>query len=105
MELLSDLVTWGERYLHHWTGGLYRCARCSAALYSSSDKWKGPCVWPSFRKPCSPEAISTAEVLGYNAYTCEVREVYCGACDLFIGHQFDDAPLKGDTHPDARWRH
>ena len=50
MELLSDIVTWGEVFLHHWEAGKYHCARCSTVLYSSEDKWKGPCVWPSFRK-------------------------------------------------------
>ena len=50
MELLSDIVTWGEEFLHHWEKGKYHCARCSMILYSSEDKWKGPCVWPSFRK-------------------------------------------------------
>ena len=39
------------------------------------------------------------------SYTCEVLEVYCGQCELFVGHQFADAKEKGDTHPDALWRH
>ena len=105
MELLSDLVTQGELYLRHWSPGLYCCARCARPLYSSESKWKGPCVWPSFRRPVSPDAVSTAQVLGYNAYACEVREVYCGGCDLFVGHAFEDGVLKGDVHPEARWRH
>jgi peptide-methionine (R)-S-oxide reductase len=105
MELLSDLVGWGETYLDHWEEGVYRCAQCQRALYDSKDKWTGPCVWPSFRRPYGPGAISTAQVLDYNGYTVAVEEVYCGGCDLFIGHQFEDAVNHGDTHPDARWRH
>lgn len=34
MELLSDMVT-GECYLHHWEPGIYICAQCKNALYSS----------------------------------------------------------------------
>lgn len=40
MELLSDLVTWGELYLDHWESGGYSCSRCKNLLYRSEDKWK-----------------------------------------------------------------
>lgn len=108
MELLSAGVTGGvEQYLDEWRSGRYVCANCSRELYSSYDKWKGPCAWPSFRKSTTADAISTTQVFGYNGYTCRVYEVYCGNadCDLFLGHQFEDAVEKGDKHPDARWRH
>lgn len=105
MELLSDLYTWGERYLHHWEDGIYICSRCHNPLYSSVDKYKGPCVWPSFRKGIdNSRALYTREVFPYNNYTVTVMEVYCGKCKLFIGHQFEDAKDKGDTHPEAHWR-
>jgi peptide-methionine (R)-S-oxide reductase len=105
MELVSDVVTWGERYLHHWEEGIYICSRCSTPLYSSNNKYKGPCIWPSFRKPVSEIAVSTQKVYPYNKYIVTVKEVYCGKCDLFIGHQFEDAKEKGDTSPEAHWRH
>lgn len=105
MELVSDIVSWGELYLHHWQSGSYHCSRCDRALYNSSDKWIGPCVWPSFRKAHSEDAIYTRVVYPYNSYTCVVKEVYCGGCRLFVGHQFEDGREKGDSHPDAQWRH
>ncbi len=117
MELVSDIITWGERYLHHWGKGIYFCSRCRIPLYSSEDKYKGPCIWPSFRQPIAevfpdsvqsspkPIGISTKQVYPYNKYTVVVKEVYCGGCNLFVGHQFEDGRAKGDTHPDARWRH
>ena len=43
MELLSDIVTWGEEYLHFWEIGTYRCSRCSNPVYHSEDKYAGPC--------------------------------------------------------------
>ena len=104
MELLSDLVTWGEQYLHHYEEGVYVCSRCSAELFSSQDKWHGPCVWPSFRKGIFNASLSLSEVLHYNNYKCVVKEVYCGTCDLFLGHAFEDGKAKGDSHPDAHWR-
>ena len=41
----------------------------------------------------------------YNQYTCEVHELYCGSCHLFLGHAFEDGVACGDTHAEARWRH
>lgn len=104
MELLSDLSTWGERFLDHWAEGSYTCARCESRLYSSRDKWSGPCVWPSWRKHL-PGAVRELPVVDYNGYACAVRELYCASCDLFLGHMFADAAEKGDAHPEARWRH
>lgn len=105
MELLSDIVTWGEEFTHFFEPGTYSCARCQRVLYSSRDKWVGPCVWPSFRQAASAGATAEASVRSYNGYKVEVREVYCGGCDLFIGHAFEDGRAKGDTHPEAQWRH
>jgi peptide-methionine (R)-S-oxide reductase len=105
MELVSDIVTWGERYLQHWDSGVYECSRCFTPLYRSEDKYKGPCVWPSFRKPITELSVSARQVFPYNRYQVTVKEVYCAECDLFIGHQFEDARAKGDMHPEAHWRH
>jgi peptide-methionine (R)-S-oxide reductase len=111
MEMLSDLVTWGEQFTSFFEPGVYRCARCGVGIYSSADKWKGPCVWPSFRKTLAldndsgADAAAFADVANYNKYECRVSEVYCKNCDLFIGHRFEDGAAKGDRHPDARWRH
>lgn len=107
MEYVSAGVTDGvEMYLDHWKTGAYHCARCDQCLYSSSDKWAGPCAWPSFRKSQGEDALSTVLCEEYNGYTCQVLEVYCGKCDLFVGHQFEDAREKGDTSPACTgWRH
>ena len=48
--------------------GEYSCAQCQLCLYTSGDKWEGPCPWPSFRKVrglegqtlcCTPHTTST----------------------------------------------
>lgn len=106
MELLSDLVSWGEMYRHIYDNGMYHCARCDNELYSSADKWNGPCVWPSFRQACHGDKSLLSEVVfPYNKYTVEVRELYCARCQLFVGHAFEDGVAKGDAHAEARWRH
>jgi len=74
---------------------------------SCSDKWSGPCVWPSWRRSAA-EGTAVKETLldEYNAYTCQVAEVYCGRCELFLGHKFEDGRVKGDDGPQATgWRH
>ena len=131
-----------------WAVGTYVCARCQRPLFASKDKWSGPCVWPSWRRPIdaqqqqrqqqqqqlntSPhpppplppshelstcgggsaadrdaaadtfperrkqQAAAAATMGGavaetflgrYNTYECQVAEVYCGGCDLFLGHK------------------
>lgn len=92
-------------YLKFWRTGIYHCSKCNNPLYSSEDKYHGPCVWPSFRQAINDDALSFSTVYPYNAYKVQVDEIYCGKCDLFIGHRFEDAKEKGDTHKDAHWRH
>jgi peptide-methionine (R)-S-oxide reductase len=122
MEMISDLITWGELYKHESRPGVFCCAQCLTALYHSADKWDGPCVWPSFRSGISEEygephgedalnmnisssPLLLVEVSSYNNYTVTVMEIYCNRCKLFIGHAFEDGVAKGDKHPLARWRH
>jgi peptide-methionine (R)-S-oxide reductase len=106
MEQVSAAVS-RENYNDHWEAGLYECARCARTLYSADGKFVGPCMWPSFRKPAEPTSLHTICVPrgSYNKYTCDVHEVYCGGCHLFLGHQFADGRQSGDTHPDASDRH
>lgn len=65
--------------------GAFICARCRQLLYRSQAKFEGPCIWPSFRSGASDNALYERKVEAYNNYACEVREVYCGGCRLFLG--------------------
>ena len=76
--------------------GDYLCSRCNNTIYRSTDKWVGPCVWPSFRNSANDnEAIHYLNADGYNNYKCRVDELYCKKCLLFIGHRFEDGIEKG----------
>ena len=106
MEQVSTVVS-KENYNDHWEAGTYSCARCGHALYASSAKFVGPCMWPSFRKSASSGSLHAVEVPrgSYNKYQCDVHELYCGACKLFLGHCFADGHETCDTHADAGDRH
>mmetsp|Transcript_11830 Transcript_11830/g.27858 ORF Transcript_11830/g.27858 Transcript_11830/m.27858 type:complete len:170 (+) Transcript_11830:119-628(+) len=104
MEQVSFVVT-QENLGPMFDDGLYSCARCKSELYRSSEKFEGPCMWPSFREASSAEGLERREVRGYNHYTCTTVELYCRSCQLFLGHAFEDGGSSGDVHPAARWRH
>ncbi|KAL7541533.1 hypothetical protein ACHAWF_006957 [Thalassiosira exigua] len=106
MEGISKLIT-GESYSNLWDAGTYQCARCHQVLYSSEDKWRAQCIWPTFRMPILSGALKSMVVpVGtYNNYLCEVHELYCGSCNLFLGHRFLDGRESGDSHPEAKYRH
>ncbi|EGD77880.1 hypothetical protein PTSG_09514 [Salpingoeca rosetta] len=105
LEQMSLVATREEYGNDFWQEGSYSCSRCHGRLYCSKDKFHGPCLWPSFRQPVADDVLLTRKVDSYNNYTCEVHEVYCNSCQLFLGHMFEDGKEHGDTHPDARWRH
>ena len=68
--------------------GIYACAGCGLALFSSAAKFESGTGWPSFWKAL-PNAIGTSrdDALGM------VRvEEHCRRCGGHLGHIFDDGP-------------
>jgi peptide-methionine (R)-S-oxide reductase len=68
--------------------GIYNCAGCDLALFSSLTKYHSGTGWPSFWAPL-PRATATAEddELGMAR-----TEVHCARCSGHLGHVFDDGP-------------
>ena len=69
--------------------GLYHCAGCDLALFSSEHKYDSGTGWPSFWQPLD-NAIGTSED---RTYWFMVRtEVHCRRCGGHQGHVFKDGP-------------
>jgi peptide-methionine (R)-S-oxide reductase len=68
--------------------GIYHCAGCDLALFSSSTKFHSGTGWPSFWAPLA-HAIATSDDYEIG----ELRtEVHCSRCAGHLGHVFDDGP-------------
>ncbi len=76
-------------YWDHHEKGVYYCAACGLALFSSDTKFDSGTGWPSYYTPVSKANIieETDRTMGM------VRtEVKCRRCGSHLGHVFEDGP-------------
>ncbi|GAB3029156.1 peptide-methionine (R)-S-oxide reductase MsrB [Oleiagrimonas citrea] len=73
---------------HEKRAGVYHCAGCALALYSSKTKYDSGTGWPSFWKPL-PNAIGTHRD---TRLLMARTEVHCRRCGGHLGHVFRDGP-------------
>ena len=69
--------------------GIYECAGCGLALFSSETKFDSGTGWPSFWQPISEKVVETRTDW---KIIYPRTEVHCARCGGHQGHIFDDGP-------------
>ena len=69
--------------------GIYQCACCGTALFSSSTKYDSRSGWPSYWQPINDDAVASRTD---SKYGMTRTEVLCAKCDAHLGHVFEDGP-------------
>lgn len=68
--------------------GMFHCAGCNNAVYSSTTKFDSGTGWPSFwREQANSIGFDTDYLLGYPR-----TAIHCADCGGHLGHRFDDGP-------------
>jgi peptide-methionine (R)-S-oxide reductase len=68
--------------------GVYHCAGCDLALYSSEHKFDSGTGWPSFWQAL-PDAVRNKD--DSSLFFTRIEE-HCRRCGGHLGHVFDDGP-------------
>jgi len=75
-------------YVHTKDDGMYRCAACGTALFSSDTKFDSGTGWPSFTEAAGDDSVE----LRKEGLILRRTEVRCATCDGHLGHVFPDGP-------------
>lgn len=77
------------KYEGNKQSGMYACAGCGAALFSSETKFNSGSGWPSYTAPTSDHAVEEHRDMTHGMIRTEVR---CARCESHLGHVFPDGP-------------
>jgi peptide-methionine (R)-S-oxide reductase len=79
------------KYVNEKSDGMYHCAVCGTALFTSDAKFDSRSGWPSFTDPAVGGAVTLHEDDALGMVRTEVR---CKNCGAHLGHVFPDGPIK-----------
>lgn len=77
------------KYVNHHEDGVYTCAACGTALFTSDTKFESHSGWPSFYDIVSKGNV---ELKTDTSHGLARTEVVCATCEGHLGHVFDDGP-------------
>jgi peptide-methionine (R)-S-oxide reductase len=80
---------WTSEFLDVKGDGMFHCAGCGAALFSTDTKFESGSGWPSFFEPAVSEAVEVHTDSSHGMVRTEVR---CANCGGHLGHVFEDGP-------------
>ncbi len=69
--------------------GVYRCAACGQALFSSRAKYDSGSGWPSFWDTIDKSKLELTDDYSFGMHRIEVN---CATCGGHLGHLFPDGP-------------
>ncbi|MES2628763.1 MAG: peptide-methionine (R)-S-oxide reductase MsrB [Bacteroidota bacterium] len=75
-------------YNVHFEKGVYSCAGCGTALFTSEHKFNSHCGWPSFDDELPGTVLKKRDTTHGMIRT----EIVCANCGGHLGHIFDDGP-------------
>ncbi len=78
-------------YVDHKESGVYACAGCGEALFSSGTKYDSGSGWPSFDRVANSTSV---ELVEDNSHGMNRIEVQCANCGGHLGHLFPDGPTE-----------
>ena len=77
------------KYYQNKESGVYHCACCQTALFTSNAKYDSGSGWPSFYEAVAEGVITEKQDTSHGMVR---TEILCSACDAHLGHVFPDGP-------------